>query len=916
MKLSARTLLLGSVLLAGVAGGAVLSHQAWAARSADPDRAAAYFDEARTRQAQGDLRAALIQMRNAVQQAPDNDSYRRFLGELALASGDPVAAEKEFSVVLRRGDDATVDVLLARALLAQDKFQPVIDAVRATADDKVHRLEQHIVLAGAYLGLDRLDDATRELQAARALDAASAGAAYGLARVALQRGDVDQAVRELDGALKRQPDFVDAWLLSAHLAQQQQRPGDAAAALDQAAKSAPADPRIGIARIQLLLRSGRVKEAAELAKGVVERAPGNVAAAYTEAVALVAAHNYAEADKRLVALEDRLQAVPEAVLLIAMVKSETGQAAQAERNFLKYLEARPADERARRALAALHLRAGNAAAAIADLSPRQPAPALQEAESLRLLAGAYLRDGQIDKARATFQRLAAGGPLAGDARAMLSGFGSGGASSPGAMPVPVRGQLLAADYVFTRQYEEALAEIRKLRAAEPANPAFADLEARVLASAGDADGAIQEFRTTLALKADYWPAVDGWLKVLASRKDAAGAEALLRARLAEPQPREGDASRLAGLLIAANRSGEAASLLDGLWRTHKDWRDVGQVLLGLQLQAKDPAAADLARALAGGAAPEHAQAVVGALVAGGQVPLALELVDKALAAQPASLPLQLRKSEALLAAGRGPDALRTLEDAAQRNPKNNALLAALANLQLRQGVAAKAERTLAQLDPADPATPRLKAQFLVKTGRAAEAVPLLEKLEAAQPSPAGSTLLYEARLAAGRKEAALAGLRAWIAARPGDEQAQLMLAQHELTSGDLANAEAHFQRLLASHPEDPALLNNVAWLRHRRGADDALDFARRAHDKAPASPQVLDTLGTILVDAGQSGAGLPHLERAAQLAPADADIQINYARALSGAGRKDAARQILQAKLTAVPGSRRPDLERALADLH
>ena len=143
-----------------------------------------------------------------------------------------------------------------------------------------------------------------------------------------------------------------------------------------------------------------------------------------------------------------------------------------------------------------------------------------------------------------------------------------------------------------------------------------------------------------------------------------------------------------------------------------------------------------------------------------------------------------------------------------------------------------------------------------------------------------------------------------------------MLAQHELTSGDLANAEAHFQRLLASHPEDPALLNNVAWLRHRRGADDALDFARRAHDKAPASPQVLDTLGTILVDAGQSGAGLPHLERAAQLAPADADIQINYARALSGAGRKDAARQILQAKLTAVPGSRRPDLERALADLH
>ena len=916
MTLSARAVLLGSVLLAGAAGAAVLSPQAWAAKSADPDRAAAYVEEARTRQAQGDLRAALIQMRNAVQQAPDNDAYRRYLGELALASGDAAAAEKEFSLVLRRGGDPGVDVLLARALLAQDKFQPVIDAVQANADDKAHRLDQHLMLAGAYLGLDRADDAARELQAARTLDATSAGAAYGLARVALQRGDVDLAVRELETALKREPDFVDAWLLSAHLAQQQQRPGDAAAALDQATRVAPADPRIDIARIQLLLRSNRVAEAAALAKGVVERAPGNVAAAYTEAVALVAARNYVEADRRLVALEDRLQAVPEAVLLIAMVKSETGQAAQAERNFLKYLEARPADERARRALAALHLRAGNPAAAIADLSPRQPAPAIQEPETVRLLAGAYLRDGQIDQARTTFQRLAAGGPLAGDARAMLSGFASAGAPAINVLPAAVRGQLLAADYVFTKQYEDALAEIRRLRAAEPANPAFADLEARVMASSGDADGAIRQFRATLALKPDYWPALDGWLKVLASRKDAAGAEALLRARVAEPQPREGDAARLAGLLIAANRSAEAAVLLDGLYRSHGDWRDVGQVLMTLRLQAKDPAAADLARRLANGAAPEYVRAIVAALVTAGQVPLALELVDQALVAQPASLPLQLRKSEALLAAGRGADAMRTLEEAAQRNPKSGPLLAALAELQLRQGAVPKAEKTLAHLDPADPATPRLQAQFLVKTGRAAEAVLVLEKLAAAQPGPVVSTLLYEARLAAGQKAAALAGLRAWIAARPGDEQAQLMLAQYELTGGDFANAEAHFQRLLAVHPDDPALLNNVAWLRHRRGADDALDFARRAHDRAPASPQVLDTLGTILVDAGQAGAGLPHLEKAAELAPADADIQINYARALSGSGRKEAARQILQAKLTTVPAPRRPDLEKALAEMH
>jgi predicted Zn-dependent protease len=89
-------------------------------------------------------------------------------------------------------------------------------------------------------------------------------------------------------------------------------------------------------------------------------------------------------------------------------------------------------------------------------------------------------------------------------------------------------------------------------------------------------------------------------------------------------------------------------------------------------------------------------------------------------------------------------------------------------------------------------------------------------------------------------------------------------------------------------------LNNAAWLHNEAGSAKAVDYARRAYERAPDSPAVLDTYGWILVARGDRAAGLGHLRAAARDAPQDRDIQYHLAYALAETGDKNAARGVLE----------------------
>ena len=111
---------------------------------------------------------------------------------------------------------------------------------------------------------------------------------------------------------------------------------------------------------------------------------------------------------------------------------------------------------------------------------------------------------------------------------------------------------------------------------------------------------------------------------------------------------------------------------------------------------------------------------------------------------------------------------------------------------------------------------------------------------------------------------------------------------------DYKTAARHYQAIVVLQPDNAMFLNNLAWVSGELGDPKALSYAEKAATLAPATPAILDTLGTLLVKKGDVTQGLEKLRKAAQLAPNASDIRLHLAKALIKAGDKSAARKELE----------------------
>ena len=135
---------------------------------------------------------------------------------------------------------------------------------------------------------------------------------------------------------------------------------------------------------------------------------------------------------------------------------------------------------------------------------------------------------------------------------------------------------------------------------------------------------------------------------------------------------------------------------------------------------------------------------------------------------------------------------------------------------------------------------------------------------------------------------------AWIKAHPDDASLLAHLGDRDLAAKRYAEAAKRYQTALERQPDNPVLLNNLAWVANELKQPDSLKYAERAHELAPQHPAIMDTLGWMLTQRGDSERGLELLGRAAELAPNAHDIRLHFAKALIKAHRKTAARKELE----------------------
>ena len=133
----------------------------------------------------------------------------------------------------------------------------------------------------------------------------------------------------------------------------------------------------------------------------------------------------------------------------------------------------------------------------------------------------------------------------------------------------------------------------------------------------------------------------------------------------------------------------------------------------------------------------------------------------------------------------------------------------------------------------------------------------------------------------------------WLKEQPKDAGFRFYLGDRASARKDYAVAVGHYKVLLETQPDNPVLLNNIAWVTGQQKGPDAIEFAEKANKLSPNQPAFMDTLAMLLAEKGDTARALELLAKAVELAPQAASVRLNLAKVLLKAGKKADAKKHL-----------------------
>jgi putative PEP-CTERM system TPR-repeat lipoprotein len=133
----------------------------------------------------------------------------------------------------------------------------------------------------------------------------------------------------------------------------------------------------------------------------------------------------------------------------------------------------------------------------------------------------------------------------------------------------------------------------------------------------------------------------------------------------------------------------------------------------------------------------------------------------------------------------------------------------------------------------------------------------------------------------------------WIKEHPQDVAFRGYLGNLALDQKDYAAAETQLLAIVQTQPDNAVALNNLAWVTHQLKKPGAQAYAERAIALGPEQPDFIDTLATVLSDAGQQGKALDLEKKAVALAPDNHGFRLNLAKLYLKTGDKAQAKSEL-----------------------
>jgi putative PEP-CTERM system TPR-repeat lipoprotein len=944
-----------------------LTALAWSAAYAK--EATGYVKEAEQYIQQGNLKAAEIQLRNAIRAAPQDPVLRARLADVYLRLGDTPSAEREARAARERdGNESDYLPVLADALLRQQKFADLIDLVQPGDRDPGLESQVRTALGTAAAGLRDRAKAETLFGEAIKLDPGAARPKIQLARL-LSGTKPAEADKVIDDAIAASPRSAEALQVKGEMLRGRGDQEGAIQLFDEALKIDPNNISAHLSRADVNIALGKYKLADEDIDPLLKASPNQFTANYLRGLELAKQEKYAEADRLFDRLSPAFAAFWTGYYLQGGTKFALGQYAQAEASLGKYLAHVPDDIRAARLIATAALQQQAAPRAIEYLKPlvdKTPA----DAATLVVLGNAYMADGKPDLALQQFEKAAALDPDNPSIKAQVAVSEiDTGQSEQGLATLeqvfgteagaPIAGPALVITELRARRLDKAAEVASSLIERDTKNPIYHTLLGIVRAAQQDYPAAESTFRAALAINPDLTATTHDLAQIYMMTGRTDEARALYNDLLTKTPNEVGALLGLADTYIAQQKWTEAINAINYARTAARNDPAPGLKLVGVYEMRGDWAnaktmAADLAAQFPANANILDTQGQ--AQLAAGDTSGAVSSFKRAYALAPTTAPILSHYLASLNGAKYFAEARGVLQEAIPRDPENSFLKGELIRVEGEingvDAAVAKA-RALAADDPENTIYALVSAELYEKAGRLPDAVAVLEKATAARPSDEGLTIalarLYSrsgnflkaegvlaSRLhidprsiaigtalaqqywATGRAQDAKKLFADLVARQPNDVVALLGLAEIAATERNWAEATDYVNRARAARPTDPApgiVLVNLALL--RQDPKNAVATATQIAEQFPTHTDVLDAKGRAQTAAGDTEGAIATYKRIYELSPNSTPAMAGYVALLNGAKEFAKAQTVLQAALARDPknGPVKGDLIRVEAEI-
>jgi len=876
-----------------------------------------YLQRAKTHLQQGDSRAAVIELKNALQQNPGNAEARLLLGREHLESGNYPAAEKELQRAVKLGL-ATHEVvsLLARSLLYQQKFDEVLEVLAGNQASMVDSNADLLALkAEAQLGLGAQDKAEQLLHQATQLQPDSYIVLLGYAKLASSRGKLTEAVDYLNRALAANPAGLEALNMRGTAALEQQQ---FETALESFGKVLDSSERNGLVplvmtarlgRIRALLALGKKDEAGRDIEFLLKKAPGHPAPKYFRALLAYQGQDLTVAEDYLTQVVKQVPDHLPSLLLLGAINYSRGNYEQAEMYLGRYVSKGGNHPEAVMLLAATRLKRGQA-----DLAMEVLRPAVEgtgDAQLLRMIGKAAVMSGDVAQGAAYLKKALLASNDARGVRVELANLylNSGSydeaieALEPLATGEHDKGAqaMLVFAHLKKKEFKEALGIAKKLIAENPKDAGMMALLGWVQLAKGDHGVARDSFQKALKIDETFIPARRNLARLDLLEQDYKAADQEFQ-RILDLDAKNLPA--LVGKAQVAERRGDLESALRWWEKARKT----------------------------------HPNAVLPALILAnyhlkkGDAQQALSIVEEALPQNKNSIPLLFLLARAQMAADMPSKALQTYQHLADKAPEDPVILFALSGIQIKLKQYDEARETVRRVLKLNADHIQAKVRLIeleMHDGRQDVAMRLAREIQKDQPDsalgyviigdiaftqkqftkarkfyqqafdkqPSEGLLikLAEATRLSGKEKAASSILEGWLSDHPDDALAvktMLAMSYHDGEKKD--RAIALYKEILEKDPQNLVALNNLSFLFLDQDPTMAREYAERAYQRAKDNPAVQDTLGWALVMEGKDlEQGVRLLREATRQAPHIVEIRYHLAVGLAKQGKHDEARKML-----------------------